>query len=150
MNQHVVRMLSKLHAEFTKSRARHTNDNALVECKNGAVIRKILGYVHIPQKWADEINEFNKNYLVPYINFHRPCFFVEKKIDTKGKVKKIYSYEKIMTPYDKLRSLPNAAQYLKKCFNFDKLNKIAMSMTDLESAKIMHEQRQLLCQKIFS
>ena len=108
INRQVAQLLNKLHIEFTKSRARHSNDNALIESKNGSVVRKILGYVHIPQKWAEEINEFNKKYLVPYINFHRPCFFSEEKIDDKGKIKKTYPYKKIMTPYEKFKSLPNA------------------------------------------
>jgi transposase InsO family protein len=149
INHQVAQLLNKLHIEFTKSRARHSNDNALIESKNGSVIRKILGYTHIPQKWAEEINEFNKKYLVPYINFHRPCFFHEEKINDKGKIKKIYPYKKIMTPYEKLKSLPNAEKYLKKGMNFSDLEKIALAMTDFESAKQMHEQRKILFQKIF-
>jgi len=149
INKNVERLLNKLHIEFTKSRPRHSNDNALAECKNGAIIRKILGYIHIPQKWADTINIFNKKYLVPYINFHRPCFFVEEKIDDKGKIKKIYPYKKIQTPYEKFKSLPNAEKYLKKGTTFLMLDAMVISMTDMESAKQMHEQRKLLFQKIF-
>jgi transposase InsO family protein len=150
VNHTVARLLNKLHVEFTKSRARHSNDNALAECKNGAIVRKILGYMHIPQQWADKLNRFNKNYLVPYINFHRPCFFAKEKINDKGKVIKTYPYENIMTPYEKLKSLPNAKSYLKKKINFADLDKVAMSMTDLESAKQMHEKRKLLFQEIFA
>ena len=36
INRRVARLLEKLRIEFTKSRARHSNDNALVECKNGS------------------------------------------------------------------------------------------------------------------
>ena len=50
------------------------------------------------------LNEFNQKYLTPYLNFHRPCFFVEEKINAQGKIKKIYPYEKIMTPYEKLKT----------------------------------------------
>lgn len=149
INHRVAQLLNKLHIEFTKSRSRHSNDNALIECKNGSVIRKILGYMHIPQKWADEINYFNKQCLIPYINFHRPCFFVEEKLDEKGKIKKMYPYKKIMTPYEKLKSLPNSEKYLKKGISFSELEKMAMKMTDLESAKQMHKQRKILFQKIF-
>jgi transposase InsO family protein len=149
INYRVAELLNKLHIELTKSRARHSNDNALVEGKNGAIIRKILGHMHIPQKWAEKLNEFNQRYLVPYINFHRPCFFVEEKIDDKGKIKKTYPYKKIMTPYEKLKSLPEAAKYLRKEITFTELEQLAMSMTDLESAKQMHEQRKILFQKIF-
>lgn len=149
INHMVARLLSKLHIEFTKSRARHSNDNALAECKNGAIIRKLLGYMHIPQKWAEKLNNFNQTYLVPYINFHRPCFFVEEKMDAKGKIRKTYPYKKIMTPYEKLKSLPHAEQYLKKGVSFAGLDKMAMAMSDFESAKQVHEQRKLLFRKIF-
>ena len=44
INYNVAKLLDNLRVKFTKSRSRKTNDNALVECKNGAVIRKILGY----------------------------------------------------------------------------------------------------------
>ena len=50
INHKTAGLLEKLRVEFTKSRPRHTNDNALAECKNGAVIRKTMGYSHIPQK----------------------------------------------------------------------------------------------------
>ena len=43
VNHEVAGLLEKLRVEFTRSRPRHTNDNALVECKNGAVIRKVMG-----------------------------------------------------------------------------------------------------------
>ncbi len=72
-----VNKLGKLLAEFTKSHARRTNDNALVEGKNGAVVRKHLGCAHVPQNYAGLINDFNRDYLNPYLNFHRPCSFPE-------------------------------------------------------------------------
>lgn len=150
INHQVARLLNKLHIEFTKSRARRSNDNGLIEGKNGAIVRKILGYMHIPQRFADVINEFNQKYLVPYINFHRPCFYVEEIIDTKGKIRKKYPYKKIMTPYEKLKSLPDAHKYLKKGISFTKLDKVALSMTDLEAAKLVHTKRQVLFRKIFS
>jgi transposase InsO family protein len=149
INHTVARLLNKLHIEFTKSRSRHSNDNALAECKNGAIVRKILGYMHIPQKWADKLNEFNQKYLVPYINFHRPCFFAEEKINDKGKIIKKYPYKKIMTPYEKLKSLPDADKYLRQGVSFDELDKVAMLMSDLESAKLMHGHRKLLFREIF-
>jgi transposase InsO family protein len=50
INGWVAALLGKLFIEFTKSRARQTNDNALVESKNGAVVRKLFGHAHIPQR----------------------------------------------------------------------------------------------------
>ncbi|MCI0563667.1 MAG: hypothetical protein MN733_34775 [Nitrososphaera sp.] len=98
MNKVVAQLLDKLLVEFTKSRARKTNGNALVEGKNGAVVRKHLGYAHIPQKYAGVLNAFNRDYLNPYLNFHRPCFFPEVIVDAKGKQRKRYPYERMMTP----------------------------------------------------
>jgi len=140
----------KLFIELTKSRARHSNDNALVESKNGAIIRKHLGYFHIPQKWAPLINAFYKQYFNPYINYHRPCFFAEIKIDEKGKQKKIYPYRAMMTPYEKLKSLPNAEHYLKSGLCFKQLDELAMQLTDNESVNQMNAARAKLFQTILN
>jgi len=77
----------------------------LVESKNGSVIRKLFGYAHIPQRWAPLINEFNHKALFLYINYHRPCFFPKTITDSKGKDKKTYPYEAMMTPYDNTNPL---------------------------------------------
>ena len=148
INQNVAKLLEKLLIEFTKSRPRHSNDNALAESKNGAVIRKVLGYHHIPQKWASLINEFNQSYLNPHINYHRPCFFPETVTDSKGKQKKTYPYKAMMTPYDKLKSLPDAENYLKDGVSFEIMNKIAYAMTDNQSAEKLQKARQLLFKTI--
>ena len=68
INQHVVKLLKKPLIELTKSRARQSNDNALVESKNCAIVRKHLGYAHIQQHWAPLVNQFHHNYLNPTIN----------------------------------------------------------------------------------
>ena len=150
INRNVVNLLNKLLIEFTKSRARHSNDNGLVESKNGSIVRKVLGYVHIPQKYAPLINEFNQKYLVPYINFHRPCYFAKIKIDAKGKEKKTYPYELMMTPYEKLKSLPNVEQYLKEDVSLADLDVQATARTDLDAARDMQKARSKLFETIFS
>jgi transposase InsO family protein len=90
VNHIVARLLNKLLVRFTKSRPRHPDDNGLVETKNGSVIRKNLGYAYIPQACAALLNEYHQDYLNPYINFHRPCFFPVPVIDHRGKIRKIY------------------------------------------------------------
>ena len=98
VNRIVARLLNKMLIHFTKSRPRHSNDNGLVESKNGSVVRKQLGYTYIPQSCAELINGFNRDFFNPYINLHRPCFFPVPVIDAKGKIKKTYPYEEVMTP----------------------------------------------------
>ena len=59
INRHVAELLNKLLIEeFTKSRSRHSNDNAQVESKNGSIVRKHFGYSHIPQRFATLVNGF--------------------------------------------------------------------------------------------
>ncbi|EQD40928.1 Integrase catalytic region, partial [mine drainage metagenome] len=88
INYKVAKLLEKLRIDLTKSRPRHSNDNALAESKNAAVVRKHLGYAHIPQDFAQEVNAFCREHLNPYVNFHRPCFFPKTVTDAKGKERK--------------------------------------------------------------
>ncbi len=150
INHRVVKLLNKLHIQLTKSRARHCNDNALAECKNGAIVRKYLGYIHIPQKWAPLINEFNQTHLIPYLNFHRPCYFSKVIVDKNGKERKVYPYENMMTPYDKLKSLENAKRYLKPGITFIELDKEVATMTDLQAAQSVRNAQKVLFDTIFS
>ena len=74
INHKVAELLNSLNIALTKSRSRHSNDNALVESKNGSVIRKLLGHAHVPQHHAERFNLFDQAHLNPYVNYHRPCF----------------------------------------------------------------------------
>ena len=149
INKHVVKLLNKLLIELTKSRARHCSDNALVESKNGSIIRKQLGYVHIPQQWAPHLNAFHRDHLNPYINFHRPCFFPVVSLDAKGKARKRYPYEAMMTPYEKFTALPKPEQYLKPERTLQQLEAIATAISDNEAAKQLKVAKDSLYQTIF-
>lgn len=149
INRRVAELLEKLRIELTKSRPRHCNDNALAESKNAAVVRKFLGYVHIPQRFAESVNAFNRDYLNPYVNYHRPCYFAKTCIDAKGKQRKRYRYEDMTTPYEKLKSLPHAIQYLKPDASFDSLDAHAYAISDNEAAKRLQNARHQLFETIF-
>lgn len=151
INQHVTKLLNKLLIEEqTKSRARHSNDNAQAESKNGAIIRKHLGYSHIPQRFARLVNGFCHDHLNPYINFHRPCLFAETIIDAKGRRRKRYPYKLMMTPYEKLKSLDRSEQFLKPGITFKQLDALAGSMSDNEAALRLNNARALLFKTIFN
>ncbi len=145
INYKVASLLNRMLIKLTKSRSRKSNDNALVECKNGAIVRKYLGHCHIKQECAPIINAFYQQHLNPYLNYHRPCFYPEERMDDKGKIKKIYRYENMMTPYGKLKSLINAAQYLKSNITFEMLDDVAMRISDMEAAQAL----QLAHKKLF-
>ena len=149
INAHVAKLLNKLLIEEqTKSRSRHSNDNAQAESKNGAIVRKHLGYSHIPQRFATLVNAFCHDHLNPYVNFHRPCLFAETLTDAKGRQRKRYPYKLMMTPYEKLKSLPNAALYLKPGITFEQLDAQANVISDNEAARRLNEARAILFKTI--
>ena len=150
INQYVVDMLNQLLIQFTKSRPRHSNDNALVETKNGSVIRKWIGYIFIDQSFAFDLNEFYFGSFNEYLNYHRPCAFPSLKKDSKGKLKKIYPFENYRTPYEKLKSLPHAEMYLKSNLSFKFLDKLFLTKTPNQQAEIVQQHRDKLFDKIFS
>ncbi len=142
INKVVSQLLNKLKISQTKSRSRKTNDNALVEGKNGAVVRKYMGYIHIPKKHAESINTFYRDYLDDFLNYHRFCAFATDYVNDKGKIKK--KYEIYMTPIQKFLSLPNCEQYLKEGVTLDSLLLQQKKFTHLESAKRMRQAKHKL------
>lgn len=137
INHRVAAMLKKLHAEFTKSRACRSQDNALVEGKNGAVVRKLIGYGYIAGEHAEAIGKFYVRHLNPYLNFHRSCGFATVSLDEQGKRVRVYKTEDYRTPLEKLKSLEGAAQYLKPGLSMAELEREAMAMSDTECARRM-------------
>lgn len=144
INFETAKMLNKLNVEFTRSRPRHTNDNALVESKNGAVVRKIMGYSHIPQKHAGAINRFYDEVLNPYLNFHRPCYFAVDTIDAKGKIRKTYPQEQIATPFERLQGMQNYENLLRPGVTAADLAQFANAFSDNEAARQVQEARKRL------
>lgn len=147
VNHIVAKLLNKLLIRFTKSRPRRSNDNGLVETKNGSVVRKNLGYAYIPQQCAELIDGYNKEFLNPYINFHRPCYFPVSVVDHRGKIKKTYPYEKLNTPYERLKSLFQAESYLRPGVTLEKLETISNQMSDNQFAERMVNARSNLFQQ---
>jgi transposase InsO family protein len=148
INYKVAALLEKLRIEQTKSRSRKTTDNALVESKNASTVRKYLGYSHIPQHCASLVNAFTVEVLSPYLNFHRPCHFPTEYVDKKGRIRKRYRYEDMMTPYEKLRSLPEAQRFLKPGITLEKLDTLATECSDNEAALRLNQARAKLFQSI--
>jgi predicted DNA-binding transcriptional regulator AlpA len=137
INHTVAQLLGKLLVEFTKSRACRSQDNALVEGKNGAIIRKHIGYGHIPAEHAEALQNFYTAHLNPYLNFHRPCGFATVSLDARGKRKRQYKPKNYATPYQKLKSLPRAQDYCKDGIRLESLDRIAKTMSDTEFARKM-------------
>ena len=145
INHRVAALLEKLRVgEFTKSRSNRTTDNALVEGKNGAVVRKYIGYGHLTAEHADAFQRFYMTHLNPYLNFHRPCGFAELKVNERGKRRRRYPADQYRTPYEKLQSLPKWTKCLKKGITAERLALQAAAITDTESARRMQQARDKL------
>jgi transposase InsO family protein len=141
INQSVSDLLQRLLIEQTKSRPRKSNDNGLVESKNGAVIRKHMGYGYIAQTHAVAIDAFYQHSFNPYLNFHRPCGQPERITDAKGKEK--FVYRRYATPWETLRqlsqALPEGQTYLKSSLSIESLDGFANRHSDTESARSMQQ-----------
>lgn len=142
INHTVAKLLNKLLVEQTKSRPRRSNDNGLVESKNGAVIRKHMGYGHIASVHAAAIDEFCRRHLNPYVNFHRPCGVPETVTSSKGKQRRVYRW--YATPWEILRQLPDLARYLKYDLTVDDLERVARAESDTATAQKMQKAKQKL------
>ncbi len=139
INYTVAALLKKLEMSQTKGRPRRSNDNGLVETKNGSIIRKHMGHHHIPQPFAARINKFYREHLIPYLNFHRPCAFPDVEVLPGGKKKIRYPAENYRTPYEKLKSLPNWQQYLRPGVTEEMLEAQANAKTPNQAAREMQK-----------
>jgi transposase InsO family protein len=145
INHTVAKLLNKLLIEQTKSRPRHSNDNGLVETKNGAVIRKHLGYGYIDAEHAESLQQFYAAHFNPYLNYHRPCAQADIEVDEKGR-RRCY-YRRYQTPWETLLALPEPAQYLRPGLTVAALQRVAAALSDTAAAQRMQQaKRKLLAQ----
>ena len=146
INESVSALLKRLLIEQTKSRSRKSNDNGLVESKNGAVIRKHMGYGYIAAAHAQDIHRFYQHHFNPYLNFHRPCGQPERIVDERGK--ETYVYQRYATPWETLRALscaaPEQPAYLRPECSLQSLDRMAKTHSDTECAKSMQEAKRKL------
>ena len=145
INHRVAKMLEKLRIEQTKSRSRHSNDNALAESKNASVVRKHIGYSHIPQQHAQIINTFYRTVFNPWLNTHRPCLFATEITSPKGKIVKRYRHADVKTPLACLAQL--SAQVLvrfKAGVTLHALQAQADAQSDLAAAQAMQQAKAAL------
>jgi hypothetical protein len=142
VNYTVSRLLDKLLIEQTKSRAHRTGDNGLVESKNGAVVRKHLVFGHIEAEHAEAVDRFHRQYLNPYLNFHRPCAVAKIVEEANGKRRR--TYPRWATPFEIFSQMPLCETYLKPSVTMDSLRQFAHRQTDTEAALAMQKAKKKL------
>ena len=146
INQTVAKLLNKLMIRQTKSRPRHSNDNGLAETKNGAIIRKHMGWGHIQAAHADRIQQFYSAHLNPYLNYHRPCAQADVEVDAKGRKRR--RYRRYQTPLETLLSLPKPQQYLRPGLTVATLQRIGGLMSDTEAERRMQQSKHRLFEQL--
>jgi len=146
INKHVAGMLGDLLVKQSKSRSGRCNDNALVEGKNGSVIRKHMGHWHIERRHADGIHRFYMEYFNIYLNYHRPCGFATITVDEKGKRHR--NYETYQTPYQAFMALEKPAQYLREGVTLEELEKTANAHSANGFARQMQDAKAELFMKV--
>jgi transposase InsO family protein len=146
INGTVAGLLNKLLAGQTKSRSGRTNDNALVEGKNGSVIRKHMGYWHIERGHAPLIDRFYQEHFIPYLNFHRPCAFATVTVDEKGRRRR--KYEAYQTPYERLRAIKKVERHLREGVTLAALDELAARQSDNEAAAAMQAAKDRLFRRL--
>jgi transposase InsO family protein len=146
LNHNVAGLLGKLLIEQTKSRAYHSGDNGLVECKNGAIIRKHIGYGYIDAQHATAMDQFYREHLNPYINFHRPC--AVPKVTTAANGKRERDYPRWATPLELLRELSGNEAYLRPGVTLAGLESVARQQSDTEAALQMQQAKRKLLGRV--
>jgi hypothetical protein len=142
INYTVAKLLDKLLIEQTKSRAYRTGDNGLVESKNGAVVRKHMGFGHIAAQHAEAVDRFHREHLNPYVNFHRPCAMPEIVEQPNGKRKR--HYRRWATPFEIFIGLSECEQYIRTGVTRADLEKLALAESDTEAAIAMQRAKRKL------
>jgi hypothetical protein len=144
INQGVGRLLKRLQVEFTASRPSRTTDNALVEGKNGAVVRKWMGWGLLGAGAARQVQRFFREEFNPYLNFHRPCGFAEVEVDARGRRCRRYRAGHYRTPFEQLSARPDWERYLKPGVTRESLERTARAMSDTDAAERLQVARQRL------
>jgi hypothetical protein len=146
INYTVARLLNKLLIEQTRSRAHHSGDNGLVESKNGAIIRKHIGYGYIAAQHAAGMDQFYREHLNPYVNFHRPCAVPTVLTQPNGKRRRVY--QRWATPFELFREVPQCESFLRPGVTLAELESFAQRQSDTEAALAMQRSRRKLLASI--
>ena len=95
------------------------------------------GWTHIASRHADAVNQFHRQHLNPYLNFHRPCGIAELRTLARGKIKRVY--RQWDTPWDILRSLPDWETSLRAEVDATALQLQASAHSDTDAAVAMQQ-----------
>src|SRR5262245_33409819 len=156
MNDVVIPWCREQKLDVTRSRAYKKNDQAFVEQKNGAVVRRLMGYSRFDGVEAARVITRLYASARLYVNFFQPSFKLKEKRREGSKV--IKRYHAPLTPYEralahpkldkavKPRLAPNTARSTRSCcwLRFEPLRKNSVpALTAVDGLPQLHRRNQL-------
>jgi hypothetical protein len=132
INETLLAYCGKEKLEFTRSRAYQKNDQAWIEQKNGAVIRRFVGYERYAGLIAGQCLARLYQMVRQYVNYFQPSFKLKSKTREGAKVKK--QYHKPATPCDRLLASASISASTKKT--------LRATLATLDPLKLLHEIRE--------
>jgi hypothetical protein len=132
INDTLLTFCREHHIEFTRSRAYHKNDQAWVEQKNGAVIRRMVGHERFSGVIACQALSHLYQAARLYVNYFQPSFKLRDKSRDGFKVKR--TYEPPATPCDRLLKHPAIDEQVKE--------KLRLQRNQIDPVKLLHRIRQ--------
>jgi Integrase core domain len=125
LNDALVRYCVSHGIEFTRSRPYHKNDQAWIEQKNGAVVRRMVGYRRFEGMAA--VAALSRLYTASrlFVNFFQPSFKLKEKQRLGSRI--IKRYHAPATPYARLVASSTISEQVKS-----QLNGIAETLDPLQ------------------
>jgi hypothetical protein len=112
INDTLIAYCQEQRLEFTRSRPYQKNDQAWIEQKNGAVVRRFVGYERFSGLVAGQCLARLFAAVRLYVNYFQPSFQLKSKTRRGAKVKKVY--HKPATPCERLLTHPAVAESVKE------------------------------------
>lgn len=116
---------------FTRSRPFRKNDQAWVEQKNGAVVRRFVGYDRFSGIVAGQVLAQLYRAVRLYVNYFQPSFKLQDKHREGAKTKR--SYLMPATPYQRLLNSPSIKESTKEHLKLQRIQ--------LDPVKLLHQIR---------
>jgi hypothetical protein len=116
---------------FTRSRPFRKNDQAWIEQKNGAVVRRFVGYDRFSGIVAGQALAQLYQAVRLYVNYFQPSFKLQEKYRQGAKAKR--SYHTPATPCQRLLNSPLIAESIKE--------RLRLQRIQLDPVKLLHQIR---------
>lgn len=132
INDTVASYCQREQISFTRSRAYHKNDQAWIEQKNGAVIRRMIGHGRLSGIVAGQTLAQFFQVLRLYVNCFQPSFKLRERVREAGRMKK--SYHPPATPCERLLEHPSVEQIIRET--------LRKQLIELDPVALLHRIRQ--------